>query len=114
MLVTGLAALVLAFPAAAARSDAPSAAWLAQARCIHLKEGSWTANTGNGFFGGFQFAAKTWRRVGGKADPAFAHPGDPAFPFRASTAEQLRRAWILWKRDGGTWRSWGAVGASCS
>lgn len=113
VLPTGLAALVLAFPAAAAQSG-PTADWLAQARCVHLKEGSWTANTGNGYFGGFQFAAATWRRVGGKADPAFAHPGDPAFPFTVSAREQLYRAWLLWKRDGGTWRSWGAVGAGCS
>lgn len=113
VLLTGLAALLLAFPAAAARSG-PSAEWLAQARCVHAQEGGWKANTGNGYFGGFQFAAKTWLRAGGRRDPAFAHPGDPAFPFRASPREQLRRAWIVWKRDGRSWRAWGAVGASCS
>ena len=109
---TGLAALVLAFPAAAAVW--PPAAWLAQAQCVHLKEGAWTANSGNGYFGGMQFSAGTWKGVGGKKDAAFAHPGDPAYPFSASPAEQLHRAWLLWQRDGGTWRSWGAVGASCS
>jgi hypothetical protein len=109
----GLAALVLALPAAAAEWS-PSAGWLAQARCIHVQEGSWSANTGNGYFGGMQFAAKTWKRVGGKRDAAFAHPGDGAFPFRASATEQLYRAWVLWIRDGGSWRSWGAVGEACS
>jgi resuscitation-promoting factor RpfA len=113
VLVTGLAALLLAWPAAAARSGY-SAAWLAQARCIHLHEGPWTANTGNGYFGGMQFAPQTWKRVGGSAVDAFAHPGDPAYPFRASVQEQLYRAWLVWKRDGSTWRSWGAVGAACS
>jgi resuscitation-promoting factor RpfA len=113
VLVTGLAALLLAFPAAAARSG-PTAEWLVQARCIHLQEGPWTANTGNGYFGGFQFAAKTWRRVGGKPDPAFAHPGDPTVPFSASAQEQIRRAWLIWQRDGGTWRAWGAIGVACS
>ena len=113
VLVTGFAALLLALPAAAA-DWSPSATWLLQARCVHLKEGSWTANTGNGYYGGMQFARPTWRRVGGKPDPAFAHPGDAAYPFRASSVEQLYRAWLLWQRDGGTWRSWGAVGASCS
>ena len=108
-----LAALVLALPAAAAGWH-PGTTWLAQAQCVHLKEGGWTSNSGNGFFGGMQFAAATWRRVGGKTDPAFAHPGDPAYPFAATPAEQLYRAWLLWQRDGGTWRSWGAVGASCS
>jgi len=110
---TGLAALALAFPAASGRWR-PPAAWLAQAQCVHLQEGGWKANTGNGFFGGLQFMAATWRRVGGRKDPAFAHPGDPAYPFSASPAEQLYRAWLLWRRDGGTWRSWGAVGAACS
>jgi hypothetical protein len=112
-LLTGLAALLLAAPASAA-GGSPSAAWMLQARCIHAKEGAWVANTGNGFFGGMQFKAPTWRSVGGKADPAFGHPGDPRFPFSASPEEQLYRAWLLWKRDGGTWKSWGPVGTSCT
>jgi hypothetical protein len=109
-ILTAAAALLLAAPAAGA-GWSPSAEWLAQARCVHAKEGGWRANTGNGYFGGFQFAAATWRRVGGKPDPAFTHPG---IPFSASPQEQLYRAWVLWSHDGGTWRSWGAVGASCS
>jgi len=113
VLVTGIAALVLAGPAASGGSRYP-ATWLAQARCIHTREGPWSANTGNGYFGGMQFAAETWRRAGGAADPAFRHSGDPAYPFHASAAEQLYRAWLVWKRDGRTWRSWGAVGAACS
>jgi hypothetical protein len=111
-LLTAAAALWLAAPASAAVWS-PSAEWLAQARCVHAQEGGWSANTGNGYFGGMQFSAGTWRGVGGKADPAFAHPGDPHYPFSASPQEQLYRAWLLWKRNGGTWRSWGAVGASC-
>jgi hypothetical protein len=113
VLVVGLAALFLASTASGSGSG-PSADWLAQARCVHLKEGPWSANTGNGYFGGFQFAARTWHRVGGKRDPAFAHPGDRRYPFRASAAEQLRRAWILWKRSGRSWRAWGAAGRACS
>jgi len=113
VLPTGLAALLCALPAAAARSGPPPS-WLAQARCIHLKEGAWTANTGNGHFGGFQFAAKTWLRIGGTHDGSFTHPGDPAYPFSPTAAEQLHRAWLLWKADGGTWSSWGRVGAACS
>jgi hypothetical protein len=113
VVLTGFAALLLALPASAARSGY-TAAWLAEARCVHLKEGPWTANTGNGYFGGFQFSAQTWRRVGGAADGSFAHPGDAAYPFEATAKEQLRRAWLVWRRDGGSWRAWGAVGASCS
>jgi hypothetical protein len=113
VLVSGFAALLLALPATAGVRTY-SDDWLAQARCIHAKEGPWTANTGNGYFGGMQFAASTWLRAGGSRDAAFAHAGDRRYPFGASVAEQLRRAWIIWARDGGTWRSWGAVGAACT
>ena len=112
-LIAAATALVLASTTSAA-TWTPSAKWLAQAECIHLKEGPWNANTGNGYFGGMQFAAQTWKGVGGKANPAFKHPGDARYPFTVAKREQLYRAWLVWKRDGGTWRSWGAVGASCS
>ena len=110
---TGIAALVLALPAAAA-DWSPTADWLAQARCVHSKEAPWNANTGNGYYGGMQFAAMTWKRVGGKHDAAFTHPGNQAYPFRASPNEQLYRAWLVWRRDGSSWRSWNAVGSTCS
>jgi hypothetical protein len=111
-----LAAAVALAVAAPGRADrfAPSAAWLAQARCIHQHEGPWRANTGNGYFGGMQFAQATWLAVGGPTVPAFAHPGDAGFPFAVSARQQLRLAWAVYERDGGTWRSWGAVGARCA
>ena len=113
VLVTGVAALVFAWPSSAAKWS-PSATWLLQARCVHVKEGPWPANTGNGYFGGFQFSAATWKRVGGGSEPAFAHPGDPAYPFGAPAHEQLYRAWRLWRLSGRSWSAWGAIGASCS
>ncbi len=113
VLLAVAAASALATPASA-DSWRPSPAWLAQARCVHLHEGPWGANTGNGYFGGMQFARATWVAVGGPVDPAFTHPGDPAVPFTASVRTQLRIAWNVWLRDGRTWRSWGAVGAECS
>jgi hypothetical protein len=113
VLSAAIAALALAAPASAA-SSTPSAAWLAQAQCVHLREGPWSANTGNGYFGGMQFSAQTWKRLGGRTHPAFAHPGEPAFPFTVSATEQLRLAWKLWQLDGRSWRSWGAIGAACT
>jgi hypothetical protein len=107
-------AAVLVAPVPAQAAWEPSQAWLAQARCVHAHEAPWDANTGNGYFGGFQFAAQTWKRMGGERVAALAHPGDPAFPFAVPAQEQLHRAWLLWRHDGGTWRSWGAVGAACS
>jgi hypothetical protein len=108
-----VAALALA-ASSSARSAGPPASWLAQARCVHAHEGPWTANTGNGHFGGMQFSAQTWMRMKGRAVPAFRHPGDPSFPFMVSPSEQLHRAWLLWLHDGRSWRSWGAVGSACA
>ena len=113
LVLVAVAALTLA-AAGSAQSWHPSATWLQQAHCVHLKEGPWTANTGNGHFGGMQFSTQTWMRVSGRPVAAFAHPGDPAFPFMVAPTEQLHRAWLLWQQDGRSWRSWGAVGKACS
>ena len=113
MLLALIGTLVFA-SSGSARSSSPPAAWLAQARCVHVHEGPWTANTGNGQFGGMQFSAQTWLRMKGQFVPAFKHPGDPSFPFTVTPTEQLHRAWLLWLHDGRSWRSWGAVGAACS
>jgi hypothetical protein len=47
------------------------------------------ADTGNGFFGKYQFTLQTWASVGGSGNPA-----------RASEAEQDRRAALLYAREG--------------
>jgi len=82
--------------------------------CVHRHEAPWSANTGNGYFGGMQFAAATWRRVKASQQAALDHPGDPAYPFAATKDEQLQAAWRVWLRDERSWKSWGAVGALCS
>ena len=74
LLIGAVISLLLAGYAAASAGK-PSAAWLAQAQCIHRHEGPWSANTGNGYFGGMQFAAATWTAMKGPKDPAFTHPG---------------------------------------
>lgn len=52
-----------------------------------------TTNTGNGFYGKYQFTQSTWQSVGGTGNPA-----------NASEAEQNRRAAILYARSGpGQW-----------
>jgi peptidoglycan hydrolase-like protein with peptidoglycan-binding domain len=48
-----------------------------------------TMNSGNGYFGKYQFSRPTWRSVGGRGNPA-----------RASEAEQDRRAARLYRREG--------------
>jgi len=108
-----IASLLSAAPAGASAWH-PSASWLAQAQCIHRSEGSWSANTGNGYFGGMQIAPATWLAMNGPRVAAFAHPGDAAYPFSVPPRVQLRVAWLVWLHDGRTWRSWGAAGRACS
>jgi hypothetical protein len=94
-------ALILVLPARSAvpKRWHPPGWWLAQAACIRSHEGWWTANTGNGYFGAYQFLLSTWQSVGG-----------PGYPHQASPLEQTYRAWLVWRRDGGSWREWGTAG----
>lgn len=75
-------------------------AWFrAQALCIHRYESRDWHNRGH-HFGGLQFTLGTWQSVGGRGNPADASP-----------AEQIYRAFLVWKRDGGSWREWSTAGA---
>jgi Transglycosylase-like domain len=74
--------------------------WLSEAVCVHEHEGAWNDNTKNGYYGGMQFTLSTWRSVGG-----------PSRPDLVSPREQLYRAWLVWQRDGQSWREWGTAGA---
>jgi hypothetical protein len=51
--------------------------------------GNPATNTGNGFYGKYQFTLSTWQSVGGTGNPA-----------AASEAEQNRRAAMLYAREG--------------
>lgn len=51
--------------------------------------GKYGTNTGNGFYGAYQFTQSTWNSVGGQGNPAAASP-----------AEQDKRAAILYSREG--------------
>jgi transglycosylase-like protein len=73
--------------------------WLAQASCIRSHEGAWTSDTGNGYFGAYQFLLGTWVSVGGHGLPSSASPGEQTF-----------RAHLVWLRDGGSWAEWGTAG----
>jgi hypothetical protein len=82
----------------------PDREWLRGAFCIHRHESvSWTRagvdwlGRPSPYFGGFQFLDSTWRAAGGSG-----HASDWA------PREQFFRAWIVWKRDGGSWGQWGS------
>lgn len=57
--------------------------------------GDWAANTGNGYYGGVQFALSSWRGVGGTG-----------YPHQHSRAEQVHRGQLLHAQGG--WQHWPA------
>ncbi|MGL5858376.1 MAG: transglycosylase family protein [Angustibacter sp.] len=61
------AAVGFAGPASAASSST----WDRLADCE--SGGNWSINTGNGYYGGLQFSASTWRAYGGAAYAPYAH-----------------------------------------
>lgn len=65
--------------------------WAALAQCE--SGGNPTTNTGNGYYGMYQFSLPTWQSVGGTG-----------LPSEASAAEQTQRAQILQARAG--WGQW--------
>ncbi|MER8186418.1 transglycosylase family protein [Kitasatospora sp. NPDC094015] len=80
-------------PASSASAASPSA-WDAVARCE--SGGNWSINTGNGFYGGLQFTAGTWRAYGGTAYAPQAN--------RATRAQQIAVAEkVLASQGPGAW-----------
>lgn len=70
--------------------------WQKLAKCE--SGGNWSTNSGNGFYGGLQFTASTWRAQGGGKYAALPH--------QASASEQVKIASKLQKRAG--WGQWPA------
>lgn len=66
--------------------------------CESRGHGGYTADTGNGYFGAYQFDQATWESVGGVGNPATNTP-----------AEQDLRAHILWMERGS--QPWPVCGA---
>lgn len=75
-------------PAFVATARAPAGGTLAAIRACE-SGGNYGTDTGNGFYGAYQFTLSTWESVGGAGNPADASP-----------AEQDRRAAILYAREG--------------
>lgn len=74
----------------------PDSVWDKIAKCE--SGGNWSINTGNGYYGGLQFSAATWRSVGG-----------PGLPHQNSREVQIKYAKILQARSG--WGQWGCAHA---
>ena len=82
-----LAALGLAARGSSAPATDAAAVLAKIAQCE--SGGDPTTDTGNGYYGKYQFSRATWRRMGGRGNPA-----------RASEAEQDQRAAMLYEQEG--------------
>ena len=83
------AALIRARREARREAQAPAASPVLEAIAACESGGNPTTDTGNGFYGKYQFTLGTWAAVGGTGNPA-----------QASEAEQDRRAAILYAQAG--------------
>ncbi|MGY0487442.1 LysM peptidoglycan-binding domain-containing protein [Streptomyces sp. WG-D5] len=82
--------LALAGPAQAADGGV----WDRIARCE--SGGNWHINTGNGYYGGLQFSAGTWRAYGGGAYAATADRASKAQQIAVATKVQRAQGWGAW------------------
>ncbi len=100
--------LVGAAPAEAATTTA----WDRVAQCE--SGGNWKINTGNGFYGGVQFSASTWKAYGGKTYASQAHLATKAEQIaiaRRVLAGQGPGAWPTCSRRAGLTKSNGKASA---
>ncbi|MFM2438752.1 MAG: hypothetical protein RLZ55_1577 [Actinomycetota bacterium] len=86
--------------AAAAERFAESRTWAAGAGPVRVRmcesRDNYAINTGNGYYGAWQFDYPSWHANGGGE---FA-----AYPHKASKDQQDFVAWTYWKKAG--WRPW--------
>ncbi|MDX3583760.1 LysM peptidoglycan-binding domain-containing protein [Streptomyces europaeiscabiei] len=75
-------------------SAADSGVWDRIAKCE--SGGDWHINTGNGYYGGLQFAASTWRAYGGSAYAATADKASKAQQIAIATKVQRAQGWGAW------------------
>ncbi|MFE9024500.1 transglycosylase family protein [Streptomyces sp. NPDC007808] len=73
---------------------ADSGVWDRIAQCE--SGGNWHINTGNGYYGGLQFAASTWRAYGGTAYAPTADRATRAQQIAVATKVQRAQGWGAW------------------
>lgn len=87
--VAGIAAVAVAPSASSATADHVD--WAAVAQCE--SSGNWSANTGNGAYGGLQIKPATWHAFGGVGSPADATPAEQVAVAQRILAKQGPNAW---------------------
>lgn len=80
--------VMMSSPAAQAKSGHD---WDAVAACE--SGGNWSADTGNGYFGGLQITPSAWRAGGGSGSPAHASRAEQIRVAENVLANQGRNAW---------------------
>lgn len=90
-LVIGVAAGLSVAGASSAAADPSANAWLQLRICESSNR--YDVDTGNGYYGAYQFSLSTWASVGGTGKPSDASP-----------AEQDYRALMLYRKRG--WQPW--------
>ncbi|MER5259399.1 MULTISPECIES: transglycosylase family protein [unclassified Streptomyces] len=75
-------------------SAADGGVWDRIAQCE--SGGNWQINTGNGYYGGLQFSASTWRAYGGGAYAATADKASKAQQIAVATKVQRAQGWGAW------------------
>jgi hypothetical protein len=65
--------------------------WDALAKCE--AGGNWAINTGNGYYGGLQFSASSWRAVGGTGLP---HQHSRETQIAMGERLKARQGWGAW------------------
>ncbi|MFE0456566.1 transglycosylase family protein [Streptomyces sp. NPDC058914] len=83
---------VLAASGNAAAAD--GGVWDRIARCE--SGGNWHINTGNGYYGGLQFSASTWRAYGGTAYAPTADQATKQQQISVATKVQRAQGWGAW------------------
>ncbi|MGD9987456.1 transglycosylase family protein [Pseudonocardia sp.] len=83
--------LVALAPAANAATDAT---WDRVAACE--SGGNWSINTGNGYYGGLQFSASTWKAFGGTAYAATANQATKAEQIAVAEKVLAGQGWGAW------------------
>ncbi|MFD7703818.1 transglycosylase family protein [Streptomyces caelestis] len=73
---------------------ADSGVWDRIAQCE--SGGDWHINTGNGYYGGLQFSAATWRAYGGTAYAPTADRATEAQQIAVATKVQRAQGWGAW------------------
>ena len=88
------AAAALAGVVAPQATAAPDSDWDKLAQCE--SGGNWAINTGNGYYGGLQFSASTWRAYGGGQFAPYAHQATREQQIIVAERTLAAQGWGAW------------------